>query len=154
MTNESLTSNQMVLKTAIRELQRFAEPRLDGKLTAEQAGAVLAHIENLERGPVETNAPRYYCRNCPCPECGNTRPAVEQAAEQPKDYAEVVLRVEITSDTLDKVQEFTEFLSNSILETPSAAGADVVVTIHREGQLPVFETNRSPLKASGDLSGK
>lgn len=67
----------------------------------------------------------------------------------PKDYAEIVLRVEIASDTLHKVEEFTKFLANVILETPSDAGADVMVTIHREGELPVFETNRTPSEKSG-----
>jgi hypothetical protein len=53
-----------------------------------------------------------------------------------KDYEEIVLRVEIASDLRSKVEEFTQYLSQAILEAPSDAGADVIVTIHRLPEEP------------------
>jgi hypothetical protein len=81
----------------------------------------------------------------------NGRHTVEPSAEGlPKDYAEVILRVEIVSDTLHKVNEFAKSLADVILEAPSDFGANVMVTIHRDGELSVFETNRSALKSSSE----
>lgn len=98
------------------------------KLLAKQNAEIerlQAHIRELESSRVETTDPT----------------AVADGVEE-------VLRVEITSDTPEKIDRFRKELCNLILDAPSAGDHDVMVTIHRGDSVPVFETNRSPVEPS------
>jgi hypothetical protein len=64
------------------------------------------------------------------------------------DGFEEMLRVEITSDTPEKVERFRKELCNLILDAPAAGNHDVMVTVHRGDSVPVFETHRSPKELS------
>ncbi len=61
------------------------------------------------------------------------------------DAFEEVLRVEIASDTPEKVEKFRVALCDLIFDAPAAGNHDVMVTIHKGDSIPAFETNRSPV---------
>jgi hypothetical protein len=75
---------------------------------------------------------------------------IKQRPMEPKgpvpvgDAFEEVLRVEIASDSPEKVERFRKELANLILDAPAAGNHDVMVTVHAGDSLPVFETNRKP----------
>jgi len=68
------------------------------------------------------------------------------------DAFEEVLRVEIASDTPEKVEKFRVALCDLIFDAPAAGNHDVMVTIHKGDSIPVFETNRSPVEPSESWS--
>lgn len=109
----------------------FLQPRR----TAE---AVITHICEHECGAFMTN-----------PMC---LPEKTSSSVPVADAFEEVLRVEIASDTPEKVQRFRKELCNLILDAPAAGNHDAMVTIYRGDSIPVFETNRSPKKPT-DESG-
>lgn len=67
------------LRAGIEALQPSVETLLDSKKELYvEAFAILSRVEKLlldTRAAPETSTPRYYCKNCSCPECGNTLPA-------------------------------------------------------------------------------
>jgi hypothetical protein len=102
-----------------------------------------------ERTAVETDGCRYpmsYGKRCAAyPDCVCGRSAVVPSGPTAvADGFEEVLRVEIASDTPGKVARFRKELCNLILDAPAAGNHDVMVMIHRDGSIPVFETHRTP----------
>lgn len=105
-----------------------------------------------EEGDPETGSVPETCKKCDGKGKLSANPsAPETGVSEGGDAVECVLRVEITSDTFDKVESFCRELCNLILDAPAANNADVMVTIHgAPGPLPVFETNRqlSPVETN------